>query len=55
MAQVTPGSVVRHDGEEKIVVDVNGDDYAVLRRTADISGEKLWAVPVKDLVVVGHV
>lgn len=51
-----PGDIVRHEGEEKVVVDVAGEDVrmAILRNRDDLTGEKLVAAPADDLEVVGH-
>jgi len=49
-----PGDIVRHDGEEKVVVDVDGDGMAVLRDRDDLTGETLTGAPADVLDVIGH-
>lgn len=61
MPDPEPGSIVEHDGERRVVVDVSEDGYAVLRylqgdprRELDDEGGDihLTAAPVTELVAV---
>jgi len=51
-----PGDLVRHDGAEKVVVDVahDGEPMAVLRDPGDLEALHVIAAPVAGLEVVGH-
>jgi hypothetical protein len=44
-----PGDIVTYQGSKKIIVDISGDGYAVLRDPEDATGERLDAVPVAEL------
>lgn len=54
MPEIQPGSIVEHNGERRIVVDVTGDGCAVLRPENDPDGQ-LTAAEADTLPVVGHV
>lgn len=63
MPDPIPGSIVEHDGERRVVVDIS-EDRAVLRypdddprRTVDHFGGDmvLTAAPLESLTVVGHI
>lgn len=51
-----PGDLVRHEGVEKVVVDVTdeAEPWAVLRNRDDLDGLNPTAAPVAGLEVVGH-
>lgn len=51
-----PGDIIRHVGEEKVVVDVTdeAESWVVLRDRDDPDGD-LTAAPADALEVVGHV
>lgn len=64
MPDPRPGSIVEHDGERRVVVDISEDGYAVLRypddddrRQVDDEGGDihLTAAPADSLTVIGHI
>jgi hypothetical protein len=50
-----PGDVVRHEGSDRVVVDVTDDGLAVLRRPGDLELLEPTVAEVSSLEVVGHV
>ena len=63
MPDPQPGSIVEHDGQRRVIVDIS-EDRAVLRypdgdprRTLDHFGGDmhLTAAPLESLTVVGHI
>lgn len=63
MPDIQPGSIVEHDGERRVVVDIS-EETAVLRyldddprRQVDHFGGDMFltAAPLESLTVVGHI
>jgi hypothetical protein len=50
-----PGDIVRHNTNERVVVDVTDDGFAVLRRQDDPHLNEPTVALVGELEVVGHV
>lgn len=49
-----PGDIVRHNNNERVVVDVTDDGLAVLRRHDDLELNEPTVAPVAALEVTGH-
>ena len=52
---VISGDKVRHNGAERVAVDVTPDGFVVMRDEADLDGLDLTAATVDEVEVVGHV
>lgn len=51
---VIPGDIVNRGGGDLVVVDVDGDGVAVLRRPEDTEGLDLTGVDAEQLTAIGH-